>query len=120
MMMTTKQGLSIIAAGIACAALLLATRSGAQTHDAFTRWEYGELLVQGDKAIFATQDRLHELEPPTKLLDGTKSMKTTWGKATDVTSVRLLHLNRLGQERWELVTSTALTDGVAYLVRRTQ
>lgn len=110
---------SVFALVIAAAcAILFATITLGQSNRVHVMWEYGELIVRGEQAYFATQEEFHELHPPSQKNHGGRSHATNWGRVHHQTSIKLLHLNRLGSEGWELVSTAAIEDGIAYTVRR--
>ncbi len=102
----------------AIASLLVSQQATAQARQAHTAWEYGELVIQGETAFFATEDELHELHPPKNRESGNTSTSSNWGRVYYKTSVKLFHLNRLGQEGWEIISTSAIEDGFAYTTRR--
>lgn len=110
----------LLSISVLVAALLGTTAygEGVRTGNGFVTWEYGELLIQGEKATFVTENEMHELDPPARRVYPGSSGRTDWGRIHYQTSVKLLQMNRLGQDGWELVSTAAIQDGIAYMVRR--
>ncbi len=79
------------------------------------RWEYGEFTILGDKAYFTTQERRVRLDPPSSM----PGSHTEDGERVLVAlNVKIMHMNRLGDEGWEFVTAASIRDSATYLMRR--
>ncbi len=113
-----KQTLVVLAAITLIGALLVTSIASGQGGRNSVVWEYGELLIQDELAFFTTQEELHELQPPSRRSSGSKSQSTDWGRVYYKTSSKLFHMNRIGQEGWEIISTAAIQDGFTYTVRR--
>lgn len=110
---------SVAGAGLLAATIALFLLGGAfaqqRGQPRGDRWEYGEFTILGDKAYFTTQERRVRLDPPS----GMPGSHTEDGERVLVAlNVKIMHMNRLGDEGWEFVTAASIRDSATYLMRR--
>ncbi len=79
------------------------------------RFEYGELTIVGDNALFVTETKAVRLEAP----DAKGSARTTdRGRSRVRLDVKLKHLNTLGAAGWVFVSASSVEEGETYLMQR--
>lgn len=107
---------SALAAGAAALLLLVhATGARADQRAAGARWEYGELTIVGNDAVFWMRDQSFYLEGP----EARTPERVTGRHGLNVVQpARVIHLNALGAEGWEVVQAGATPAGEAFLLRR--
>ncbi|MEZ6243843.1 MAG: hypothetical protein R3B57_12465 [Phycisphaerales bacterium] len=79
------------------------------------RFEYGELTIVGENALFVTETKAVRLEPPD--VKGT-SRASDNGRGRVRLDVKLKHLNTLGNAGWVFVSAQSVEEGETYLMRR--
>jgi len=81
------------------------------------RFEYGELTIVGENALFVTETQAVRLEPPD--VKGT-ARSSDRGRGRVRLDVKLKHLNTLGAAGWAFVSAQSVEEGETYLMRRTR
>ena len=105
--------LASLAAGFAGA--MLAPAEAQQRGRAVVAWDYAELTITGNDAIFWAPARGFFLEGPDRR-DPERLENST--RLNIFRPIRLLHLNSVGGDGWEVVEAFASSEGETYLLRR--
>ncbi len=79
------------------------------------RFEYGELTIVGENALFVTETKAVRLEAPD--VKGS-SRGSDRGRGRVRLDVKIKHLNTLGGAGWVFVSATNIEEGETYLMRR--
>lgn len=105
--------LAAAAAGFAGA--MLAPAEAQSRARAAVQWEYAELTILGNDAVFWSPGSGYFLEGPDRR-DPERLENTN--KFMIIRPIRQLHLNSVGADGWEIVELAVAGDGETFLLRR--